>query len=94
MQYELDVRHNIHLCGRPRARGRLIYIRFLMFEKVENTGPPPLSAEAEDIEGVRRIGGGGIGFPRWDELLCRLGTTPSRFGAYPEMNCNVINWEY
>ena len=47
---------------------------------------PPLSAEAEDIEGVRRIGGGGIGFPRWDELLCRHGTTPSRVGTYPEMN--------
>ena len=47
---------------------------------------PALSAEAEDIEGVRRIGGGGIGFPRWDELLCRHGTTPSRFGTYPEMN--------
>lgn len=42
-----------------------------------------LSAEAEDIEGVRRIGGGGIGFPRWDELLCRHGTTPSRVGTYP-----------
>ena len=53
-----------------------------------------LSAEAEDIDGVRRIGGGGIGFPRWDELLCRLGTTPSRFGTNPEIGGEVSKYYY